>query len=368
MIALAVVLALAAAVTWWVRRGDGEAERARGGAGGDRARRGDGARGDGARGDRPASAGAPRRMTGGDAGAAAGGPGAEGRAPELDYPLDSRPLTAADVQFLEPNRPADERRPLRGAGAPRGGTSGLEVLYTADRYAVTGDEELLVTLEVFEAGSDRRVPVEILSGELVTAPARGVEVRRVARLAHRDDGGGGDRSAGDRIYSAALHPRRAGLRATGPYVARVSFRAAGVEGEASQALHYTAARDVPARFTGRLGEPVAAGPLAVEAAAEVERPGTFIVDANLHAPGGRPLARAQKRAELDRGIQRVPLRFYGKILRDAGVSGPYLIRQLRGYRFAPGERPDRQVMPVWPGELSTGAHAASDFTGAPWSG
>ena len=351
---------------WWARRdvpstddaaatSDGHAERGRieGAAGG-------------RRGDLPRLS-SPGEVAGADRGATTGESG-QRLALEHAYPMDSRPLAASDLQFLEPDRPPAERRPLRRqAGAPREASASMEVLFTTDRFAVTGEEALTATLAVFPVGGQAAVPLDILSAEVVTAPARGHQPEPVARLEVRDDGAGADAVAGDHTYTGIVFPGRAGLRETGPYVVRVAFRAGPVESEASQVFHYTAARDIPARFAGRMKDELQAGSLLVEVGVEVARPGTYIIEANLYGGAGEPLARASQRLELARGTQRVPLRFYGKILREAGADGPYQLGQLRGYRFAPGERPDRQMMPRWTGEHETAAYRAADFTDRPWS-
>ena len=370
MVALAAAV-LVALVAWWLLRGGG---------GGD----GDGDR-DGRAGmdqqasDRTRSGEAPPRLPGaaaGGEGAAAGegaagarklAPGTRAADPALAYPEDSRPLSPADRRFLEPDRPAAERRPVMpGPGAGRGAASGLEVIFTADRRGITGREALTTTLAVFREGEGGPLPVDVLAAEVLTAPARAAPARRLSRLDLRDDGGGGDETAGDRIHTGVLFPQGAGLRSSGPHVVRVRFRAEAVEGEASLPFHYTAERDIPARFAGPVTDRIEHGSLIVEVGVEVARAGTYVIDANLHGAAG-PLARATARAELGRGAGRVPLRFYGMILRESGADGPYRLGELRGYRFAPGERPDRQMMPRWTGEHETAPYRASDFTDRPWS-
>ena len=87
------------------------------------------------------------------------------------------------------------------------------------------------------------------------------------------------------------------------------------------------------------------GSVRVEAGLEVLRPGFFRFDANLYGAGEQPVGYALFKGELAAGPSEVPLVFYGKVLRDAGVTGPFTLGELRGYRFLEGAYPDRERLP-----------------------
>ena len=60
---------------------------------------------------------------------------------------------------------------------------------------------------------------------------------------------------------------------------------------------------------------------------EVAAPGRFHVEATLYgADGSRKVAWAQAARELEPGRQWMTLQFYGSILRERDIAGPYLIR------------------------------------------
>jgi len=66
---------------------------------------------------------------------------------------------------------------------------------------------------------------------------------------------------------------------------------------------------------------------------EVFEPGVHTLEANaLSADGEVAIAYVDTSATLAAGKTRVELVFYGKIFRDLAVDGPYLIRDLRGFR------------------------------------
>jgi hypothetical protein len=74
------------------------------------------------------------------------------------------------------------------------------------------------------------------------------------------------------------------------------------------------------------------GDLRVKVDAVIERPGTYFVYAELWGgPGGdRPIAFARERLTgLERGTRQLSLLFGGKIVKDSGVDGPYVVRNLR---------------------------------------
>ena len=292
----------------------------------------------------------------------------------LDYPLDSRPLRAGQVHLLEPNSRHDWRSPLRPVGLGlRAARSPLQVLFTGDRYALVGRDTLTTTLAVYpDATSKAAVPLQVSAAHVTLHPASRAGLPAPdalpppVALRYRDDGQDGDAVAGDHVYTGVINPGALGLSRLGVYLVDVSFRAGGTDASASLTFQYTPASDIPARFTGKVTDSVADGSLHAVVGVEVRHPGTYIIDANLYDQAGAPLARASQRLDLDRGRQRVDLRFYGKVLRDAGRAGPYVLEQLRGYHYMPGQDPDREMMPPATGEHTTAAYRLDQFTDQPW--
>lgn len=292
----------------------------------------------------------------------------------LDYPLDSRPLGPGEVHLLEPNTRHDRRSPLRPAGqAVRAARSPLQVLFTGDRYALVDRDTLTTTLAVYpDATSTQAVPAQVTAAHVTLHPqARAglpapTSLPPPVALSYRDDGQGGDAEAGDHVYTGVIDPHALHLSRLGVYLVDVAFRAGGTDATASLTFQYTPASDIPARFTGRVTDTVSDGSLHTVVGVDVRHPGTYIIDANLYDQAGEPLARASQRMDLDRGRQKVDLRFYGKILRDAGRPGPYVLRQLRGYHYMAGQDPDREMMPPSAGEHTTAAYRLDEFTDRPW--
>jgi hypothetical protein len=112
---------------------------------------------------------------------------------------------------------------------------------------------------------------------------------------------------------------------------------------------------VPGRIV-EMSDRVSGGNLVLDLGVELDVSGFFRFDANLLGAAGQPVAFVAWKGELAKGTHQIPLEVWGKVLRDAGVPGPYAVQQIRGYRFVDGGYPDRELLPD-----ATGTH-----TTAPW--
>lgn len=269
------------------------------------------------------------------------------------YPPGSGRLDPERVDLLQPNRRYERPRPIRDTLGPDGDA----VVYfelSADRYDLTGGEPTAVWLELQRAGEPLRagdVSARIWregragrEGEPIPLRFRWRGVRHEAELDPRD--------------FAEHH---------GFVLVEVEFEVdRGAPQRETLRFSHTPESLVPARFTGQLHDYVRDGSLRVEVGLDVEREGFFRLDANLYEAEGAPVAYASWKGELYEGRHHVPLEVFGKVLRDAGASGPYLIGELRGYRFVDGAFPDREQIPG-PGPSGlTERYALSEFSDAAW--
>jgi hypothetical protein len=106
------------------------------------------------------------------------------------------------------------------------------------------------------------------------------------------------------------------------------------------------------------------GALVVQAGVEAAQPGQYKVIASLYA-GDTAIAFAQNSAPLPAGRGFVPLTFFGKILYDKALPGPYEVRFAMLFEEFPAEGI------YWPGATvdhayRTGPYAASDFSPQPY--
>jgi hypothetical protein len=144
----------------------------------------------------------------------------------------------------------------------------------------------------------------------------------------------------------------------------VEFDYGGARQRARIDLQYTPSAGIPARFTGSFQDAAANGSLVVRAGITVTRGGHYVVDCNLYDAEDRPVAWTRSKVELTASTREVELSFFGKVLTDQGVRGPFKIGQLRGARFDPGRDPDLEQMPPYAGSYTTRAYPASAFSDA----
>jgi hypothetical protein len=314
----------------------------------------------------PASvAAAPPAAPVGAAGAAAPSGGGGGRLPPFEdlpepvrrlleatpYPPTSGRLLPSQEDLLHPNRRYETHRPIPDT-LSHDPAQVVTWRFSADRWAYTGPDVVRAFLEVRRGGEP--VEVELVSATAVREGAAGPEGAR-ERLDFRRDGA-------DLVADLPLH-RFADHH--GSIVLEVRFEyARGRFHDDALRLFYTPADRIPARITGAARDSLEDGSLVVPLGVEVAQAGFYRFDANVYGPDGEPVAYAAWKGELAPGAQEIDLEVYGKVLRDAGVPGPYSVEQIRGYRFLDGQWPDRENLLDLPGALTTGSYPLDAFTDA----
>jgi hypothetical protein len=271
------------------------------------------------------------------------------------YADTSRRIDENSVDLLEPNARYESWQPLAGRDSREGPR--FSVLFTADRYAVRGEETAELRLSLRRDGVEvpiRNVSLEaapvgpVLSGSSLETVGMDVERDRMSRRATLDPD--------------ALWPEYVGR-----VIVTARFRANGLgEQTGTLAFQVTPANRIPARFDGRFSDSVRNGDLLVEVGLLVDTPGLYRIEANLHDDHGAPVAWARFQGALEPGLRSAPIVFDGLILNDVDARGPYTLRTLRGYRMRPGDVPHREDMRDWPlTQQLQGRYVASDFRNEP---
>lgn len=280
------------------------------------------------------------------------------------YPPSSRPIAAGDRSLIDYAERHERPRPAEGAGE-------FELLFTADRaWLSAAEQHLLVVLAAWERGKPARV-----EDATVTLSAKGLEPRIVALESE---------ASWPPAHRATLDALRARFGRSGPMLAAsVSVSELGLEtpttlrldaevelGGATVSRHllvpFTPEASTPARFTGRFDDDVEGGSLLVRAEVEVQFPGYYLIDANLHEVEGRPLAWTRWKGELSVGRTFVPLRFFGKVLRDSDARAPFEVSELRGALHLRGQEPHLARMPTFEGRYRTRDYSVEQFSDKPW--
>lgn len=305
------------------------------------------------------------------------------------YPPNSRPLTEAQADVLEPLMIAEAPRRLLARDAHgRTRKSDYSCKLQPLRHTITAGETQLITLEctVGQGVEMRRAAIEVLKADLTLASSRqSAAVPLTSDF--RDDGSEGDERPGDLVQTLRVQPP---AQAWGDFRLAVEVR---VPEEASGDKYwlittFAASGEPPARFTGRRKERIEEGSLVVAVEVEVNKAGRYVIQANLFADE-EPVAYANFDAELQSGQRWVDLLFFGKVLKDRGATGPFTMTELRGHRLntpfsvedlrkPPAEvkrllsqikessGPEREELVPWREPYVTAAYGASDFSDAEW--
>jgi hypothetical protein len=148
----------------------------------------------------------------------------------------------------------------------------------------------------------------------------------VVPLAFADDGADADELAGDHVYSARLLLTAEELRAhPGPWGFRVE---ASVNGEQIVTMNAFVIFPEGVSLTGRYRDAIEDGSLVVYVGVRSDEPTYTQVRGQLHGPSGEDLAFAWANADVPAGASEVRLVFYGKVLHDRGVDGPYRLEHV----------------------------------------
>jgi hypothetical protein len=201
------------------------------------------------------------------------------------------------------------------------GPEGEEPILTVFPDQVSFEAPDPVTLYAFlSIGNDRVAAAEI------TGVITSENLEPLAALAYRDDGDGGDRVAADFIYTARFEPDEGfAPELSESFLVRVrALTTDQQERIAATGFLYSSPH---AQLTGRYRDAIADGSLAIDAEVEVFRPGRFHLEATLYdRDGRRGIAEAHAATELGPGRQWMRLTFFGRILNQSGIDGPYLLR------------------------------------------
>lgn len=228
--------------------------------------------------------------------------------------------------------------------------NGYVCLFQPRAWAVIGtDDKMHVTLECRD--SDRkRVKLSIDKHQVF----REFEGKRFGAVSAdvNDNGQNGDESAGDGIFTFEWKPLK-GDWGDMSLVADITY---GPGKKTQVTASFFSSPSVAARFTGNFTEQVDEGSLVVKAVLNVFTKGKYHLEANIKDKrNGEYIAYATFDGTLNSGTQEVKFIFFGKILRDKGLDGPYIATDFRGHRVN---------LPIDPDWFSQGAEGLKKIQAA----
>ena len=265
------------------------------------------------------------------------------------YPPWSQPF---DAEGTDPILRDREVSPVTAAGP-----EGEEPILVVFPEQVSFEAPDPVLLYAYLTRGNDRVPAQAIIGTLTTET-----LQPLGDFAYHDDGQDGDARAGDAIYSARLQLDDEMLpELSDSFMVRV--RALIDEGERIAATGFLYSNP-HAQLTGNYRDTIVDGSLVIEAEIEVTRGGRFHLEGTLYdRSGGTGLAEAHTAAELAPGRHWLALSFFGRILHQRGVDGPYLLRYLA---LSTTTRMPNGKNRLVENAHVTGAYGASQFSDAPF--
>lgn len=280
------------------------------------------------------------------------------------YPPNSRPLSADDVDKLQPyslntvplpvvnTMPSDCITNDNGEVSCKNPATFLPIQckMEADKIITIGTGDFSIRLFCVDEGN-KRVKIESLTAKMFNDTATGQEIPSKFPPIHiGDDGSGGDATSGDLIYTITVRPTKTDW---GNMFVEAKFKVGGKETD--QRFTWYNTPHVIAEFQGKPTDRMKDGSLVVDVPVQIHKAGYYTFAANLQEKNDpqRFLATATFEGKLSVGRQVVPLRFFGKILRDQNVDGPYIVREIRGQRDNSGVTPDMVEKSFETGETLT---------------
>ncbi len=231
------------------------------------------------------------------------------------YPRWTQPLRPEEADPIARER---EVTPVSAAGP-----QGAEPLLTVFPARVGFEAPDPVVVHAYLSIAGTPTPAQEIRGVVLTE-----HLAPLGEFVYLDDGMPPDVQAGDGIGSAEIFlPSEALPDLSASYLVKV--RALTMDGEerlAAMSFQYAVPHAQP---TGNYRDRVVDGSLFVGVEIDVARAGRFHLEGTLYGVDGeQKIAWAQAAAELPPGTHWVDLPFYGLVLHEQGMDGPYLLRYL----------------------------------------
>lgn len=312
------------------------------------------------------------------------------------YPDYSRPLRPGDTDLQDPYRPAGTKRPLFPAKCDENEDC-LRAFENWDYHCTLIPESVMaIRQQDFGVSAECRnertgEPVDLSGFQLNVILERNTnegtrDIRRPGPIFFADDGTNGDLRAGDGIYRIVV---RLGPDDWGWMRLNMEGEVDGIPTESSDAMWFSTPHRV-AEFQAGVFDSERQGNLIVEVPVQIYKAGYYQFDANLLQVGEDrwPIANTYVNLQLSAGRHVVKFEFFGKVIRDRGLDGPYIVTMIRGRRNntpvtphdlrsallenrLPKPRPEVatqprfEYIPIAP-DYETGFYHHGDFSDAEW--
>jgi hypothetical protein len=267
------------------------------------------------------------------------------------YPPWSYPLTP-DMKFLLEWNKAATNDTLFGDTTDEG----IYFRFDADRSAVMPGDTYTAWLEVWKVDADKnRVLLPVVIDSAVIQKTEGPDQSDAVQVSFSDDG--------HHRYSTQLVPSQERALANASTARIVVYaNAAGQRRQLIRDFSYSSKRVLTVLG---VSDAMRDGSLVVTLQVQAYEDGVYTFFADLAAADGEtPIATTERSIPLKAGRGTADLVFFGKVIRDQGISGPYVVRDLHGLRR--GGLGETGIVWDEPRRFTTKPYKAWDFSGAEW--
>lgn len=298
-----------------------------------------------------------------------------------EYPPFSRPMSILNHDLAFPF--IIETSPDYLVDLKTNEPTGYVCLFQPKTWSVVGPKEMMyVTLECRDKDRNR-VKISIDSHQ-VFKEWEGQQFGVVSASVN-DNGTDGDQTRGDNVYTFSWKPQKADWGQMS-LIAEITYGPESLKTKLTAS--FFSSPTVPAEFNGVFSDSIQEGSLVVRAVVNAYRKGKYHLEANLKdEKNGEYIAYATFDGDLVAGSNEVEFVFFGKILRDKDLDGPYIATSFRGHRVnlpidpewfnqgAEGLRkiqaakttePDRELVVPYKEEYKTKFYKVESFSKATW--
>jgi len=297
------------------------------------------------------------------------------------YPPYSRPMSILNHDLAFPF--IIENSPDYQLDEKTKDANGYVCLFQPKTWAVVGNKDVMyVTLECRDKARNK-VKISIDSHQVF----REWEGQRYGTVSAdvNDNGSDGDQVRGDNVYTFSWKPTKADWGQMS-LVANITYGPESLK--TTVTASFFSSPTSSAEFSGVFSDTLQDGSLIVRTVVNVFRKGKYHLEANLKdEKNGEYIAYAIYDGDLKSGSNEVEFIFFGKILRDKDLDGPYLATSFRGHRvnlpidpewYNQGEEglrklqaakttePDRELVYPYKDEYKTKFYKVESFSTAAW--
>ena len=237
------------------------------------------------------------------------------------YTNGTRSIDMNDYDALNPGARYETKQPL--SRNPMSVDAGWEMLFTADRFYIVGDETVVISLDLWLDDQPFAMALPDMKAEVVSDNG----LRQQMWLEVEPTASGA---------IALFKPDSYWSDVSGPMKVTATLSGAGIDGQlATLDFHFTGSDRIPAKFSSVIDDYIEAGNLVFSIGVGVRVAGDFRITANIHDRNGRPFGSARFEGPMAPGSQVATVSFYGLLFHDANAEGPYYLTTLRGERINP---------------------------------